>query len=240
MKVAYTLAGSYYQPSDIELAMQCAEAVAQQFGKPVRILLENKTLYSVLSGVNNLTINGSTYQFRTIQGNIETRLQFKGAKGDVVVTVCPSIQLLQKLQDAGVSLLVVVPEMTANTDIYHWLDLNFAIDIQSQQPLQGIGKPAQGVTRAIGYLKDYCQRMATSLTSVPVYTGELADVANTLKKQGLVADYEEVVKYCLHRGLSYAEACIVAKAFSQKSMLKMRGNPDFNAYWNTINDTKWD
>ena len=77
-------------------------------------------------------------------------------------------------------------------------------------------------------------------TNVPVYTGELADVANTLKKQGLVADYEEVVKYCLHRGLSYAEACIVAKAFSQKSMLKMRGNPDFNAYWNTINDPKWD
>ena len=65
MKVAYTLAGSYYQPSDIELAMQCAEAAAQQFGKPVRILLENKTLYSVLSGVNNLTINGSTYQFKS-------------------------------------------------------------------------------------------------------------------------------------------------------------------------------
>lgn len=240
MKVAYTLAGSYYQPSDIELAMQCAEAAVQQYGKPVRILLEGKVQYPVLSGVNNLSINGSTYKFRTIQGNIETRKQFNGAKGDIIVTVCPTIQLLGKLQNAGVSLLVVVPEMTASTDIYHWLDLNSAMDIKSGQPLQGIGLPAQGVMRAIGYMKDYCQRMTTSLTSVPVYTGELADVANTLKTQGIIADYEEVVKYCLHRGLSYAEACIVAKAFCQKSMLKMRGKPDFNAYWQAINVQKWE
>lgn len=240
MKVVYTLAGNHYKSSDIELAMQCAEAAAQQFGQSVRILLEGKVQYPVLSGVNNLSINGSTYKFRTIQGIIETRKQFKGAKGDIIVTVCPSLQLLQKLQDAGVSLLVVVPEMTASTDIYHWLDLNSAMDIQSHQPLQGIGLPAQGVMRAIGYLKDYCQRMTTNLKSTPVYLGELADVANTLKTQGIVAVYDEVVKYCLHRGLSIDEASIVAKSFSQKSMLKMRGNPNFAVYWKVINDPKWE
>ena len=114
------------------------------------------------------------------------------------------------------------------------------MDIQSGQPLQRIGLPAPAVMRAIGYLKDYSLRMNVALTSIPVYSGELADVANTLKKQGVVADYEEVVKYSLYRGLSYAEACIVAKAFSQKSMLKMRGTPDFNVYWKNVNDPKWE
>lgn len=240
MNVAYTLAGNIYQPSDIEIAMQCAESASKQFGKSVRVLLESKAQYPVLSGVNNLAVSGNSFTFRSIQGSIETRLQFNGAKGDIIVTVCPTIQLLQKLQDAGVSLLVVVPEMTASTDIYHWLDLNSAMDIQSGQPLQRIGLPAPAVMRAIGYLKDYSLRMNVALTSIPVYSGELADVANTLKKQGVVADYEEVVKYSLYRGLSYAEACIVAKAFSQKSMLKMRGTPDFNVYWKNVNDPKWE
>lgn len=240
MEVAYTLAGNYYQPSDIELAMQCAEAAAQQLGKSVRILLEGKAQYPVLSGVNNLSNNGRTFTFGSIQGRIETRLQFQGAKGDIIVTVCPTIQLLQKLQDSGVSLLIVVPEITASTDIYHWLDLNSAMDIKSQQRLQGIALPAQGVIRAIGYLKDYCQRMTTSLTCAPVYTGEIADVANTLKMQGIFADYDEVVKYSLHRNLSFAEACLLAKAFSQKTKLKMRGTPDFNAYWKAINVQKWE
>lgn len=240
MKVVYTLAGNYYQPSDVELAMQCAEAASQQSGKAVKVLLESKAQYSVLSGVNNLAVNGNLFTFGSIQGSIETRLQFKGAKGDTAVTVCPSIQLLQKLQDSGIGLLVVVPEMTASTDIYHWLDLYSAVDIQSGQPLQGIGSPAQGVMRAVGFLKDYSLRINVPLTSVPVYSGEIADVANTLKKQGLIANYEEVVKYCLYRGLSYAEACLVAKAFNQKSMLKMRGNPNFSIYWQNINDPKWE
>lgn len=240
MKVVYTLAGDYFQPSDIELAIQCAEVAAQQYGQSVKILLEGKAQYSVLSGVNDLVVNGSSFSFRSIQGDIVTRLQFKGVKGDIIVTVCPTIQLLQKLQDAGVSLLVVVPEMTASKDIYYWLDLNTAMDVQSGQPLQGICMPVLGVIRAVGYLKDYCQRMTTSLTSTPVYTGEIADVANTLKKQGIVANYEEVLKYCLYRGLSYAEACLVAKAFSKKSMLKMRGNPNYNVYWKAINDPKWE
>ena len=76
--------------------------------------------------------------------------------------------------------------------------------------------------------------------TINVILHELADVANTLKKQGVIAVYEEVVKYCLFRGLSYDEACIVAKAFSQKFMLKKRGTPDFNAYWKNVNDLKWE
>lgn len=240
MNVAYALTGNYYQSSDIELAMQCAESTSQQLGKSVRVLLESKAQYPVLSGVNNLAVSGNSFTFKSIQGSIETRLQFKGARGDIIVTVCPTIQLLQKLQDAGVSLLVVVPEMIASVDIYHWLDLNSAMDIQSGQSLQSIGLPVHGIMRAIGYLKDYSQRMGVSLTSISVYSGELADVANTLKKQGVVAVYEEVVKYCLYQGLSYAEACTVARAFSQKSMLKMRGTPDFNAYWKNVNDPKWE
>lgn len=240
MKVAYTLVGNYYQPSDIELAMQCAEAAAQQSGRAVMVLLESKAQYPVLIGVNNLVVNGNSFTFNSIQGNIETRLLFKSAKDDIIVTICPTIQLLQKLQDAGISLLIVVPEMMASTDIYRWLDLYSAMDIQSGQPLQGICLPAKGVMRAVGYLKGYCERMTTCLTSAPVYTGELADVANTLKKQGIVADYEEVVKYCIFRGLSFAEAGVVAKAFCQKSMLKMHGNPNFNAYWQIINVQKWE
>ena len=94
--------------------------------------------------------------------------------------------------------------------------------------------------RAVGYLKAYSLRMNVLLTSVPVYSGEIADVANTLKKQGIVADYEEVLKCCLYRGLSFNEACVVAKAFSQRSLLKMRGNPDFGLYWNNINDPQWE
>lgn len=174
------------------------------------------------------------------QGIIETRLQYKGAKSEIILTVCPTLQLLQKLQDSGVSLLIVVPEMTASTDVYHWLDLYSTMDIQSGNFLQGIASPVSGVMRAVGYLKAYSLRMNVLLTSVPVYTGEIAAVANTLKKQGIVADYEEVLKYCLFRGLSFDEARVVAKAFSQRSLLKTRGNPNFGLYWNNINDPKWE
>lgn len=240
MKVAYTLAGSIYQPTDIELALQCAEAAAKQFGKQVRIVLETKHQYPVLNGVNNLTVKGNSFTFGNIQGGIETRLQYKCAKGDIIITVCPSIQLLQKLQDSGVSVLFVVPEMTASSNVYHWLDLYSAMDIQSGQTLQGIKIPAPGVKRAVGYLKDYCIQGTVDLTHTTVYTGVLADVANTLKKQGITAICEEVLKYCLQRDLSYAEGCIVAKAFSQQSMLKMRGTPNFQAYWNMIDDPKWE
>lgn len=240
MKVTYTLASNYYQPSDIELALRCAEVAAQQTGKSVIILLEGKTQYAVLNGVNGLKVTGSNFSFNAIQGDIVTRLQYKGANGEIILTVCPTIQLLQKLQDSGIGLLIVVPEMPASTDIYHWLDLNSAIDIQSRTVLSGIAPPVAGVKRAIGYLKDYCLRMNVDLTHTPVYSGELADVANTLKKQGVAANYEEVVKYSLIRDLSYAEATIAAKAFCQRTMLKMRGNPDYTAYWNTINDPKWE
>lgn len=240
MKVVYTLASNIYQPSDIERALLFAETAAHQMGKAVRIVLESKAQMPVLNGVNGLTVKGNTFSFNNIQGVIETRLQYKGAKGEIILAVCPTLQLLQKLQDSGVSLLIVVPEMTASTDVYHWLDLYSAMDIQSGNFLQGIASPVSGVMRAVGYLKDYSLRMNILLTSVPVYTGEIADVANTLKKQGIVANYEEVLKYCLFRGLSFDEARVVAKAFSQKSLLKMRGNPNFSLYWNNINDPKWE
>ena len=74
----------------------------------------------------------------------------------------------------------------------------------------------------------------------PVEQDRFEQVANTLKKQGIVADYEEVLKYCLYRGLSFDAARVVAKAFSQKSLLKMRGNPNFGLYWNNINNPKWE
>jgi len=236
MKVVYTLASNIYQPSDIERALLFAETAAHQMGKAVRIVLESKAQMPVLNGVNGLAVKGNTFSFNNIQGVIETRLQYKGAKGEIILAVCPTLQLLQKLQDSGVSLLIVVPEMTASTDVYHWLDLYSAMDIQSGNILQSIASPVSGVMRAVGYLKNY----NILLTSVPVYSGEIADVANTLKKQGIVSNYEEVLKYCLYRGLSFDEACVVAKAFSQKSLLKMRGNPNFDLFWNDINDPKWE
>lgn len=242
MKVVYTLAGNIYKPTDIEEALMYSETAARHLGKRVRIVLDSKAVYPVLHGVNGLNVNGNNFTFNTIQGIIVTRLQYQGSNGEIVVVVCPTIQLLQKIQDSGISLLIVVPEMDANAcqDIFHWLDLNSAMDIQTGASLSGIGQPVVGIMRAVGYLKDYSQRMNVHLTSVPVYSGEIADVANTLKKQGIVADYEEVLKYCLYRGLSFDEACVVAKAFSQKSLLKMRGNPNFGIYWNNINNPKWE
>lgn len=240
MKVVYTLASNIYQPSDIERALLCAETAAHQMGKAMKIVLESKAQMPVLNGVNGLTVKGNTFSFINIQGIIETRIQYKGAEGEIILAVCPTLQLLQKLQDSGVSLLIVVPEMTVSTDIYHWLDLYSAMDIQSGILLQGIASPASGVMRAVGYLKDYSLRMNVLLTSVPVYSGEIADVANTLKKQGIVANYEEVVKFCLTRGLSYSEADILAKAFSKKSLLATRGTTDYDLYWQSINDSKWD
>ena len=240
MKVVYTLASNIYQPSDIERALLCAETAAHQMGKAMKIVLESKAQMPVLNGVNGLTVKGNTFSFINIQGIIETRIQYKGAEGEIILAVCPTLQLLQKLQDSGVSLLIVVPEMTVSTDIYHWLDLYSAMDNQSGILLQGIASPASGVMRAVGYLKDYSLRMNVLLTSVPVYSGEIADVANTLKKQGIVANYEEVVKFCLTRGLSYSEADILAKAFSKKSLLATRGTTDYDLYWQSINDSKWD
>ena len=240
MKVAYTLTGSYYQPSDIELALQCAEAVAQKANKPVKILLEGKAQYAVLLGVNGLNITGSSFTYNSLHGDIITRLQYQGSKGDIAVTVCPTIQLLQKIQDTGISLLVVVPEMTVSTNIYHWLDLNSAIDIMSQQVLNGIGLPATGIKRAIGYLIDYCQRNTVDFTHITVQAGEMANVVNTIKKKGISANEDEIVKYCLQRDLTLIEAEILAKAFCKKTCLPMRGNPNYDLYWKAIDDKKWE
>jgi len=240
MKVAYTLAGSYYQPSDIELAMQCAEAAAQQLGKPVRILLEGKAQYPVLTGVNNLSVNGSSYQFRTIQGNIETRKQFNGAKGYIIVTVCPTIQLLQKLQDAGISLLFVVPEMTASTDIYHWLQLHSANNLMTGQEITGIAPCPSEMNRAIGYLKDYSRKFGVDLTHTTIQVRSLAIVANTLKTYRITSNPDSIYRQALLQGLTHAEADILVKYFMKKGIHPNTTNANYANYWHTLQDPQWE
>lgn len=243
MEVFYTIKGEIYEPTDVTLALQCAEAAFKQYGWPVRTLIETLQQKDVFCGVQGFSEQGSNlFKFNSINGEITTRRQYQAGRDEIIVTVCPTIQLLQMLQQdtKHIKALIVVPEMKSCADIYHWLDLNSATDIQSRATLNGIGLPSSGVKRAIGYLMDYCQRMDVDMTHTPLYSGEIADVANTLKMNGITANYEEVVKYCLKRDLSYNEAEILAKAFSQKSPLAMRGKPNYDLYWQNINDSKWE
>lgn len=156
--------------------------------------------------------------------------------------MCPTIQLLQKIQDHStvIELLIVVPEMKSDVDVFEWLDLYSAKDITSMVALNKIGLPVTDIKRAINYLQDYCKRNTVDLTHISVQTGEMADVVNAIKKQRLWANDKEVVKYCLQKGLQYSEAVILAKAFIKKTLLPMRGCPDYNLIWMTINDPKWD
>lgn len=245
MKVFYTLKGNTYNAADVELALKCAEAASKQYGWPVRALIETLQDKGVFSGVGNFEEKGlNKFKFNSITGEITSRRQFQGGAGEIIVAVCPSIQLLQTVQrnSTRIKVVIVVPDMDAsvNQDIYHWLDVNSAIDIQSSHPLQGIHLPVAGVKRTIGYLIDYCQRMNVDLTHTTVQTGAMADVVNTIKKQGITANYDEVVKYSLQRGLTYAEAEILAKALCQRTLLKTRGCPNYDAYWKAIDDPKWE
>ena len=188
-----------------------------------------------------MTITDKHFAFRGITGEIATRRSFQGVNGEILVVICPTIELLQKMQQyQGIGLAIVVPEMKTSSDIYYWLDLNSATDIQTGATLSGIGLPVVGIKRAIGFLKDYCMRLGVKLTEIALWTGEIADVANTIKKQKIFAGYDEVVKYCLQRGLTIEEAELLAKAFCQKKPLKMRGCPDYGTYWKAINDPKWE
>lgn len=245
MKVFYTLKENIYNAADVDLALQCAEVASKNYGWQVSALIETQAQKCVFVGVPNFTFSGTNrFKYNSITGDIITRRQYKGVACEIIVAVCPTIQLLQAVQQNSmqIQLLIVVPEMDANAcrDIYHWLDLYSAFDIQSGQSLQGIHQPAVGIKRAIGYLIDYCHRITVDMTHTPLYTGEIADVANTLKERGIIANYEEVVKYSLTKGLSYNESEILAKAFSQKSHLKMRGIPNYDRYWQNINDSMWD
>lgn len=245
MKVFYTLKENSYNAADVELALKCAEAASKQYGWPVRALIETLQDKGVFSGVQDFEEQSSNkFKFNSITGEITSRRQFQGGAGEIIVAVCPTIQLLKAVQQNStrIKLLIVVPDMDAsvNQDIYLWLDLNSAIDIRSSQPLQGIHQPAAGVKRAIGYLIDYCQRMNVDLTHTTVQTGVMADVVNTIKKQGITANYNEVVKYSLRRDLTFAEAEILAKAFCQRTLLKTRGCPNYDAYWTSIDDPKWE
>lgn len=245
MKVFYTLKGNIYNAADVELALKCAETVSQQYGWPVRTLIETLQDKGVFSGVQDFKEQGSNkFKFNSITGEITSRRQFQGGTGEVIVAVCPTIQLLQATQQNStrIKLLIVVPDMDAsvNQDIYHWLDLNSATDIQSGQFLQGIHEPVTGIKRAIGYLIDYCQRFTVDLTHTTVQNGVMVDAVNTIKKRGIVANCDEVIKYSPQRGLTFAEAEILAKAFCQKNLLKTRGCPDYDEYWKSINDPKWE
>lgn len=245
MKVFYTLKGNIYNAADVELALQCAEAASTQYGWPVRALIETLQQKVVFAGVQGFSWCGSS-QFKcgSITGDVTTRRQFRGGAGEIIVAICPTIQLLQatQLYSTRIKLLVVVPEMDYSVcpSIYHWLDLYSATDIQRKTTMNGIGIPVTGIKRAIAFLMDYCQQYGIDITHLSVQTGKMTDVVNTIKKQGIIANNEEVVKFCLQRGLSYSEADILAKAFSTKSLLATRGNPDYDLYWQSINDPKWD
>lgn len=76
--------------------------------------------------------------------------------------------------------------------------------------------------------------MIVDMTYSPLYTGEIADVANALKKQIITANYEEMVKYSLAKGLSYNEEEILVNAFCQKANLKMHGISNYDRYWYNI------
>lgn len=245
MKVFYTLKGKIYNAADVELALKCAEAASQQYGWPVRALIETLQQKVVFAGVQGFSWSGSSqFKYGSVTGHVTTRRQFQGGAGEIIVAVCPTIQLLQAIQQNStrVQMLIVVPEMDSNAcrDIYHWLDLNSATDIQSGNTMQGVHLPATGIQRAIGFLMDYCQRNTVDMTHTTIQTGVMADVVNTIKKQGIAANYDEVVKYSLQRGLPNAESEILAKAFCQKSLLKKRGCPDYDEYWKAINDPKWE
>lgn len=242
MKVTYILQGEIYEAKDIEVAMQCAEAAFANNGMPVRVLVETQAQYDVLIGVRGLTRpDAKHFKYNSISGEIVTRKQFQGTKGEILIVICPTIELLQKVQQyPEINMVIVVPEMKSNIDIYHWLDIFSATDIQNGVVLSGIGLPADGIKRAIGYLMNFCMKHTVDMTHLSVQTGEMADVVNTIKKQNIKADYDEVIKYCILRGLKYSEAEVLAKAFCQKSLLKTRGCPNYDAYWHDINVDMWE
>lgn len=241
--VFYTLQGQIYDAKDVERALQLAEAASTKYGWPVRALIETLAQKNMFIGVSGFTFQGSNqFRFNSISGAITTRKQFQSGLSEVIVVVCPTIQLLQKIQyhSTNIELLIVVPEMKSDADVYEWLDLNSAKDITSGVALNNIGLPATGIKRAINYLLDYCKRNTVDLTHYSVQTGEMADVVNTIKKQGLTANNKEVIKYCLQKGIPYIEAEILAKAFTRRTLLPTRGCPSYALIWNSINDSKWD
>jgi len=243
MKVYYTLKEQAYEAKDIELAMQCAETASINNGWPVRALIETLAQKDVFIGVSGFTFQCSNqFRYGSISGAVTTRIQFQTGAGEILVAVCPTIQLLHKIQSYStcIEMLFVVPEIKSDTKIYTWLDLNSAKDLESGAVLSGIGLPVKGIKRAINYLQDYCKRNTVDLNHITVQKGEMTDVVNAIKKQGLSVNDKEVVKYCLQKRLQYSEAVILAKAFAQKTLLQTRGCPNYDIIWNTINDSRWD
>ena len=192
MKVFYIQSAKYYQPADVLSALKCAEAAAKQTTAEVKVLLEPGAADNVFAGVDDGEFDGTSCKYDTISGEITTPRKYKNTMDEIVISICPTKQILEKIQKSEhVLAAIIIPDNPQDDNVYHWLDLYTAVDIQNGSVLNGIGQPAEGIRRAVGFLQNYSLRYTVKLTDIAVWTGEIADVANTIKKQGIVGNFEE-------------------------------------------------
>lgn len=241
MKVFYIQSEKYYQPADVRLALKCAEAAMKQTKAEVKVLLEPGAADNVFAGVDEVEYDGSSFKYDKISGEITTPRKYKNTKDEILISICPTRQILEKIQNSEhVLVAIIIPDNPQENDVLHWLDLNSAIDINTQKPLAGISDVPKEIKRAVGYLKDYCLQFGVNLKHTSVVEQELVRVGNTLVKDQINATVDMVVKHCLSRGLCCEEAKNVAKAFCRATIKPTSLVVDYDAYREKLDDPKWE
>lgn len=119
----------------------------------------------------------------------------------------------------------------------HWLQLHSAKDLNTNLPLQGIPPCPAEVNRAIGLVKNYFHG---AVTKISIGKGNTQAIANTLIKHHIQTDPDTIYQQAFLRGLSHDEIGEIVKAFTRKTPFTITTSPDYNLFWQALQDPQWE
>lgn len=236
--VHYIISSAVYAPADIEAALKFSEQVVSRTGLPMRIAVLTQAQLTTLNGVPMLSHNTKTFQYECISGDIATKLTISENGPEIILTICPDKSLLEKIQSFRDLLgVIVVPEYQNDQGITHWLQLHSAKDLNTNKPIAGIPPCPAEVNRAIGLVKNYFHGAGTKIS---IGKGNTQAIANTLIKHRIIADSDAIYQQAFLRGLDHDEIGEVVKAFTRKMPFSISTSPDYNLYWQALQDPQWE
>lgn len=236
--VYYCISGAAYAPSDIEASLKLIEQIVVRTSLSVRIAILTQAQLSTMNGVPGLSHNAKTFQYGRISGDIATKLTISENGPEVILTICPDKPLLEKIHNfKNLKGVFVVPELSNDQVVTHWLQLHSAKDLTTNSPMQSIPPCPAEVNRAIGLVKNYFH---DSGSKISIEKGNTQGIANTLIKHHIIADPDAIYQQAFLRGLSHEEIDVVVKAFTRKTPYSISTSPDYNLYWQALQDPQWE
>lgn len=241
MDVVYTI-DQFYEPSTLEKVLK----IARKSG--IRNVVAYIPTYA--DETNLLVANGLTlkanhvFSYLTINGEIVTKQTIKNYKKPLSFVIAlgideASLACLEDRDDVGV--VVLINDDIANID--GWLKLYNATEANTGVTRMHGMVVAPLLNRAIGYLKSIAER------STPLHDFKrndyLREMANLLRRNGVIYTADDVACLCIKRGLDARSARVVAKVFgmalqSNRDLPIKVGKPNYDAMLAMVDKEEYD